>query len=76
MGTLSMQHLNLFGRAYKTSLSWNFGKKVQDYYLSWSTPWVGEHPTTLGVDVFNTRRYRPYSTTLSAYTEKRSGGKA
>ncbi len=75
VGTLSLSHMNLFGRAYKTSLSWNFGKKVQDYYLSWSTPWVGDSPTTLGVDVFNTRHYKPYETTLSAYTEKRTGGK-
>ena len=75
VGTLSLSHMNLFGRAYKTSLSWNFGKRVQDYYLSWSTPWVGDSPTTLGVDLFNTRRYKPYRSTLAAYTERRSGGK-
>ena len=75
VGTLSLSHLNLFGRAYKTSLSWNFGKRVQDYYLSWSTPWVGTHPTSLGVDVFNTRHYKPYQSTISAYTERRTGGK-
>ena len=75
VGTLSLSHLNLLGRAYKTSLSWNFGKKVQDYNLSWSTPWIGNHPTTLGLDVYNTRRYKPYQDTLSAYTERRTGGK-
>ena len=75
VGTLALSHMNLFGRAYKTSLSWNFGKRVQDYYLSWSTPWVGDSPTTLGVDVFNTRHYKPYRDTISAYTERRTGGK-
>ncbi|HAH31613.1 MAG TPA: outer membrane protein assembly factor BamA [Elusimicrobia bacterium] len=75
VGTVALSHLNLFGRAYKTSLSWNFGKKVNDYTLSWSTPWMGTHPTTLGVDVYNTRRYKPYKTSLSAYTEQRAGGK-
>lgn len=75
VGTLSLSHMNLFGRAYKTSLSWNFGKRVQDYYLSWSTPWIGNSPTTLGVDVFNTRHYKPYRDTISAYTERRTGGK-
>jgi outer membrane protein insertion porin family len=75
VGTLSLSHMNLFGRAYKTSLSWNFGKRVQDYYLSWSTPWVGDSPTTLGVDLFNTRHYMPYQNTVSAYTQKRNGGK-
>jgi outer membrane protein insertion porin family len=75
VGTLSLSHLNLFGRAYKTSLSWNFGKRVQDYYLSWSTPWIGTHPTSLGVDIFNSRHYKPYQNTISAYTERRTGGK-
>ncbi|MFA6435227.1 MAG: outer membrane protein assembly factor BamA [Elusimicrobiales bacterium] len=75
VGTLSLQHLNLLGRAYRTSLSWNFGKKVQDYTLSWSTPWIGNHPTTLGLDIFNTRHFMPFRSTLSAYTEKRTGGK-
>ena len=75
VGTLSLQHLNLLGRAYRTSLSWNFGKRVQDYALSWSTPWIGGHPTTLGMDIFNNRRYKPYSDVLSAYTERRTGGK-
>lgn len=75
VGTVSLQHLNFLGRAYRTSLAWNFGKRVQDYSLSWSTPWVGDHPTTLGVDVFNTRRYMPYRDALSAYTQRRTGGK-
>ncbi|OGR72823.1 MAG: outer membrane protein assembly factor BamA [Elusimicrobia bacterium GWD2_63_28] len=75
VGTLALSHMNLFGRAYRTSLSWNFGKRVQDYYLSWSTPWIGNHPTSLGLDVFNTRHYKPYRDTISAYTERRTGGK-
>lgn len=75
VGTLALSHMNLFGRAYKTSLNWNFGKRVQDYYLSWSTPWLGDKPTSLGVDVFNTRHYKPYRDTISAYTERRTGGK-
>lgn len=75
VGTMSLQHLNFLGRAYRTSVSWNFGKRVQDYHVSWSTPWLGERPTTLGVDIFNTRRFKPYRDSLSAYTERRTGGK-
>ncbi|MBI4655537.1 MAG: outer membrane protein assembly factor BamA [Elusimicrobia bacterium] len=75
VGTLSLNHLNLFGRAYKTSISWQFGKRVQDYYLSWSAPWIKNKPTSFGIDIFNTRRYRPYGSELSAYTERRSGAK-
>lgn len=75
VGTLSLSHMNLFGRAQKLSLSTNFGKNVQDYNVSWSMPWVGAHPTSLGVNLFNTRHYKSYSGTTDAYTEKRTGGK-
>ncbi|OGS36426.1 MAG: outer membrane protein assembly factor BamA [Elusimicrobia bacterium RIFOXYD12_FULL_66_9] len=74
IGTLSLQHLNLFGRAQKASLQWSFGKRVQDYSASWTTPWVGDHPTSLGFDVYNTRRVNPFDTSMSAYVEKRTGG--
>ncbi|OGR47600.1 MAG: outer membrane protein assembly factor BamA [Elusimicrobia bacterium GWC2_65_9] len=74
IGNLSLQHLNLFGRAQKASLQWSFGKRVQDYSASWTTPWVGNHPTSLGFDVYNTRRVNPFDTSLAAYVEKRTGG--
>ena len=74
IGTLSLQHQNLFGRAQKGSLQWSFGKRVQDYSASWTTPWLNGHPTSLGFDVFNTRRINPYNSLLSAYVEKQTGG--
>ena len=74
IGTLSLQHLNLFGRAQKASLQWSFGRRVQDYSASWTTPWLGDHPTSLGFDIYNTRRINPFNTSLSAYVERRTGG--
>lgn len=74
IGTLSLQHLNLFGRAQKASVQWSFGRRVQDYSISWTTPWVADKPVSLGVDVFNTRRVNPFDTSLSAYVERRTGG--
>ncbi|MEQ1919034.1 MAG: outer membrane protein assembly factor BamA [Elusimicrobiota bacterium] len=74
IGTLSLQHLNLFGRAQKGSINWSFGKRVQDYSVSWTTPWVGNSPTSLGFDLYNTRRINPFDTSLSAYVERRTGG--
>ena len=76
IGTLSLKHLNLFGRAQQASLNWSFGKRVQDYSVSWTTPWVGEHPTSLGFDAFHTRRINPFQGNLNAYTERRTGGTA
>ena len=73
IGTLSLKHMNLFGRAQTASLQWSFGKRVQDYSLSWTTPWVGDHPTSLGFDIFHTRRINPYQGDLNAYTERRTG---
>ena len=74
IGTLSLKHMNLFGRAQQASLNWSFGKRVQDYSVSWTTPWVGEHPTSLGFDAFHTRRINPVQGDLNAYTERRTGG--
>jgi outer membrane protein insertion porin family len=74
IGTLSVQHLNFLGRAQRVSANWSFGKRVQDYSVSWTTPWVGNSPTSLGVDVFHTRRINPFQGDLSAYTERRTGG--
>ena len=74
-GELSVNHLNLFGRAQRLSLRTLFGKEILDYTVSWSTPWIYDSPTSLGVDLFNTRRYRSFSTDNQAYTEKRIGGR-
>lgn len=73
IGTLSLQHLNLFGRAQRASIQWSFGRRVQDYSLSWTTPWLGSSPTSLGFDLYNTRRINPFDTSLSAYVERRTG---
>ena len=74
-GMLSVQHMNFLHRAHKLSLSWNFGTRVMDYSVSWTNPWFMDHPTSFGVDLFNTRRLRPYSSSYSAYRERRIGGR-
>jgi len=74
-GDVSINHLNLFGTAQRLSLRAMFGSKILDYTLSWSTPWLGDKPITLGVDAFNTKRYRAYKGVSSAYTELDKGGR-
>ncbi len=74
IGTLSLQHLNVFGRAQRASVQWSFGSRVNDFSLSWTTPWVANKPVSLGFDVFNTRRVRPFEGSGSAFTSKRTGG--
>ncbi|HOJ86737.1 MAG: outer membrane protein assembly factor BamA [Elusimicrobiales bacterium] len=75
VGMISVSHMNMFGLAQRFSLNWNFGKRVQDYSVNWTTPWLNDKPTSLGISLFNNRRYRSYSSTYSAYTEKRTGGR-
>lgn len=73
IGTLSVSHMNLFGRAQRVSLVWQFGSRVQDYSVNWSTRWLGESPTSLAISVFDTDHLKPFSTTYSAFTDKRTG---
>jgi outer membrane protein insertion porin family len=74
IGTLSLQHMNLFGRAQRASVAWSFGKRVNDYSLSWTTPWLKDKPTSLGVDLFNTRRISAFDNSTSGFTNHRLGG--
>lgn len=75
VGTLSVNHLNMFGRAYRMSLSYNWGKNIQDYNLNIANPWTAGKPIRTALNLYNTRHYKPYQTTLHAYTEKRTGGR-
>ncbi|MCX5783383.1 MAG: outer membrane protein assembly factor BamA, partial [Elusimicrobia bacterium] len=75
VGQLSLNHLNMFGRAQKVGFSWSFGKRVLDYQLSWTTPWLAGKPMSFGADLFNTRRLKPFSYSSTAYHEKRLGGR-
>ncbi|OGS04615.1 MAG: outer membrane protein assembly factor BamA [Elusimicrobia bacterium RIFCSPLOWO2_12_FULL_59_9] len=74
VGTLSLTHLNLLGRGYRTNVAWQFGRRVQDFSISWTTPWVRDKPISLGFDVFNTRRVRPFANFESGFVDKRQGG--
>ncbi|MBI5244616.1 MAG: outer membrane protein assembly factor BamA [Elusimicrobia bacterium] len=74
IGTLSLQHLNLFGRAQRAAVQWSFGSRVQDYTLSWTTLWTRNKPISLGFDIFNTRRISPFENSMTGYINKRLGG--
>jgi len=74
IGTFSLQHLNLFGRAWQTKASWSFGSRVNDFSVSWTTPWVADRPISLGFDIFNTRRISTFEGASNAFTNRRTGG--
>lgn len=74
-GDVSINHLNLFGRAQRLSLRALFGSRILDYTVSWYNPWIYDRPVSLGIDAFNTRRYRSYMGINSAYTQRLMGGR-
>lgn len=74
VGTLQVQHINLFGRAQRLNLQYEFGATRNNYQISWTEPWFMNKPVSLGLSAFNTKNYLAYSTRLSAYSESRKGG--
>ncbi len=67
-GFLQLGHPNLFGNGQSVSLSLERGGKRENYEISFQDPWAFGSPTSLGFDLFNTRRDR------DLYTETRKGG--
>ena len=84
VGTLQVQHINLFGRAQRLNLMWEFGARKQNYQIDFTEPWFLGKPMSLGVGVFNTQRVYDYSiaatsttdsrVVTNAYTESNRGG--
>ena len=74
IGTLSVQHTNLFGRAQRLKLAWEFGSRIQSYEISWTDPWFLGKPMSGGVDLFDTTRVLPYGSNITGFTEHRAGG--
>jgi len=74
VGSLQLQHMNLFGRAQKLNLLWEFGARRQNYQIDWTEPWFLNKAMSLGLSVYNMERLRDYHYTTDAYKEGRTGG--
>ncbi|MCB4790741.1 MAG: outer membrane protein assembly factor BamA [Elusimicrobia bacterium] len=74
VGTLQVQHINLFGRAERLNLTWEFGARRQNYEINWTEPWFLNKPVSLGLGLFDTEVTRDYGSIFSAYKEGRKGG--
>ena len=73
VGNLQVSHLNLFGRAQRLNLLWEFGQRRKNYEISWTEPWFLQKPVSLGVSLYDLTRIREYSTEPNAYKEERQG---
>ena len=67
-GTLSLTNMNFLGRAQKLSANWSFGQRILMYSVNWSTPFVGNSPTSLGISLFDSMQISPFGGSLYAYT--------
>ena len=74
VGTIQLQHMNLFGLAQRLNLMWEFGALRNSYQIDWTEPWFLGKPMSLGVSGFNTSRILDYGNISAAYTEGRIGG--
>ena len=74
VGSIQLQHMNLFGRAQKLNLLWEFGARRQNYEIDWTEPWFLGKAMSLGLSVYNIERLRDYHNTSDAYREGRLGG--
>lgn len=73
VGNLQVSHLNLFGRAQRLNLLWEFGQRRKNYEISWTEPWFLKKPMSFGISIYDLTRIREYSTDTSAYNEERQG---
>lgn len=73
VGTFQVQHTNLFGRAQKLDLTYEFGARRQNFVIGWTDPWLLGYKMSGGVDLFNTVRVRDYPGFPSSFREKRRG---
>ncbi len=73
VGTLQLQHTNLFGLGQRADISYEFGARRQNFEVSWTDPWLFDYNMSGGVDLFNTIRVRDYPGFRSAFNEKRRG---
>jgi outer membrane protein insertion porin family len=73
VGSLQLQHTNLFGRAQRADVTYEFGARRQNFEIGWTDPWFLGHKMTGGIDLFNTVRRRDFAGQSSAFREKRRG---
>lgn len=73
VGTLQVQHTNLFGLAQRLNAQYEFGARRQNFEIGWTDPWFLGYNMSGGVDLFNTLRVRDYPGNRNAFRERRRG---
>ncbi|MBI2070021.1 MAG: outer membrane protein assembly factor BamA [Elusimicrobia bacterium] len=74
VGTISLQHLNLLGRAQNMNLSTEFGKRRQSYDVTWKTPWTFDRRMSTSLSLFNTNRHLQFASDTTGFKRRSKGG--
>ena len=73
IGSLQLQHMNLFGLAQRLNLLCEFGARRRNYEVDWTEPRILDQNVSLTLSLFNTNRKKDYATYTDAYEEGRVG---
>ncbi|MFA5858365.1 MAG: outer membrane protein assembly factor BamA [Elusimicrobiota bacterium] len=73
VGTLQVQHMNLFGYGYRLNMQVEFGESKQNYEISFTDPWFLSKPIAFTSSISNTDSSLYYGTVSDAYKERRRG---
>jgi len=73
VGSLQVQHTNLFGRAQRVNALYEFGARRQNFDVGWTDPWFLGYNMSGGVDLFNTIRRRDFPGNSNSFRERRRG---
>ncbi len=73
VGSLQVQHTNLFGRAQRVNVLYEFGARRQNFDIGWTDPWFLGYNMSGGVDLFNTLRHRDFPGASNSFEEQRRG---
>ncbi|MDR2772100.1 MAG: outer membrane protein assembly factor BamA [Elusimicrobiota bacterium] len=77
VGSLQLQHLNLFGLGQRLNLMAEFGfgaSARRNYQIDWTEPYIFDRNVSLTLSGYQIERTRDYDIVTSAYREGRTGG--
>lgn len=74
VGTISLSHMNILGRAQRINLSTEFGKRRQSYDITWTTPWTMGRRMSTSLSLFNTNRSLQFASETTGFKRRSKGG--
>jgi outer membrane protein insertion porin family len=71
-GFVMLAHPNIMGNGWEGNTRWEFGRYARNYELGFTEPWLLGTPTSLGINLFRTRRSTYYDSDIDR-VDRRGG---